>query len=70
MGYLPRYLAQDVYELLKQDPKRLQIYVERVNPVPTPIQLRLLCNLTAEWTEDFQPFSSQDYLPIVDKVVV
>ncbi|MEH2146883.1 hypothetical protein [Nostoc sp.] len=44
--------------------------VERVNPVPTTLQLRLLCNMTAEWHEDFRPFSSQEYQPLVADIPV
>ncbi|WP_414528095.1 hypothetical protein [Nodularia chucula] len=42
-----------------------KVHVERVNPAPTPLQLRLLCNVTAKWPEDFHPFSSQEYQPII-----
>jgi hypothetical protein len=66
VGYCPRYLVNDVYELLEQDPKLIHVHIERVNPAPTPIQFRLLCNMTAEWHQDFHPFSSQEYQPIVD----
>ncbi|MEN9517491.1 MAG: hypothetical protein RLZZ381_79 [Cyanobacteriota bacterium] len=40
--------------------------VERVNPAPTPIQLRLLCNMTIEGNNNFAPFNSQDYQSIVN----
>jgi hypothetical protein len=66
LGYCPRYLAADIYEILKQNPQSVDVRVERVNPAPTPIQFRLLCNMTAKWQDDFNPFSSQDYQPIVD----
>jgi len=36
------------------------LYVKRVN-ADAPIQLRLLCTLTADWPEDFKPCSSEDY---------
>lgn len=66
IGYCPRYLALDIHELLKQDPKLVNVHVERVNPVPTPIQLRLLCNMTAQWPINFHPFSSNEYQPLMD----
>jgi hypothetical protein len=66
LGYCPRYLAADIYEVLKQNPQSVDVRVERVNPAPTPIQFRLLCNMTAKWHGDFSLFSSQDYQPIVD----
>ncbi|MBW4623286.1 MAG: hypothetical protein KME17_28500 [Cyanosarcina radialis HA8281-LM2] len=65
LGYCPRYLAADICEVLKQNPESVCVKVERVNPAPTPIQFRLLCNMTARWNSDFSPFSSEDYQPIV-----
>ncbi|MEH2043530.1 hypothetical protein [Nostoc sp.] len=54
----------DVFKLKNKNSELLKVHVERVNPVPTPLQLRLLCNMTAEWHEGFRPFSSQEYQPI------
>ncbi len=64
IGYCPRFLAEDIFESLKQDPHLVEVKIERINPAPTPLQFRLLCNLTAQWNRNFQPFSSQDYQPI------
>jgi hypothetical protein len=58
LGYCPRYLAADICEILKQNPQSVFVRVERVNPAPTPIQFRLLCNMTAQWQDDFSPFST------------
>ncbi|MEH2287807.1 hypothetical protein [Nostoc sp.] len=55
--------TEDNLELLK-------VKIERVNPVPTPLQLRLLCNMTAEWHKDFRPFSSWEYQPLVADIPV
>lgn len=66
VGYCPRYLNKDFLILMKENPNHVQVRVERVNPAPTPLQLRLLCNLTAEWQPRFNPFSSNEYQPIVD----
>jgi hypothetical protein len=63
-GYCPRYLVNDVFDLLYRSPEKLQVLVERVNLPPTPLQFRLLCNLTAEWSADFQPFSDPIYQPL------
>lgn len=68
IGYCPRYLVEDVHVLLKQDPQLVNVHVERVNPAPTPIQHRLLCNMTAKWPSDFKPFSSNQYQPLIDPV--
>ena len=68
VGYCPRYLNSDFLVLLKENPNHVQVRVERINPAPTPLQLRLLCNLTAEWQSGFNPFSGNEYHPIVDDV--
>ncbi|MGL5804674.1 MAG: HIRAN domain-containing protein [Xenococcaceae cyanobacterium] len=65
VGYCPRYLVDDVFEMLRQNPEFVHVYVERVNPAPSPLQFRLLCNLTAEWKNDFRPFSNPIYQPLV-----
>ena len=69
VGYCPRYLVNEFFDLLRHDPARLEILVERVNPSPTPSQFRLLCNLTAEWSEGFQPFSGEAYQPLVTEEI-
>ncbi|MBW4563640.1 MAG: DNA-binding protein [Mojavia pulchra JT2-VF2] len=64
VGYCPRYIVDDVFQLKNKNSELVKVHVERVNLAPTPLQLRLLCNMTAEWLEDFHPFSSQEYQPI------
>jgi hypothetical protein len=64
VGYCPRYVLGDALELLQEDPGRVQIAVERVNLPPAPLQLRLLCNMTARWPVGFIPYSGNDYRPI------
>ncbi len=66
VGYCPCYIIADVFKLKNENPELVQVHVERVNPVPAPLQLRLLCNMTAQWHEEFRPFSSQEYQPIVE----
>ncbi|MEH1934652.1 MAG: HIRAN domain-containing protein [Nostoc sp.] len=70
VGYCPRYIVDDVFKLKNKNSELLKVKVERVNPVPTPLQLRLLCNMTAEWHEDFRPFSSREYQPLVADIPV
>jgi hypothetical protein len=65
VGYCPRYLVNDVFDLLYESPEKLKILVERINLPPTPLQFCLLCDLTAEWSTDFQPFSDLTYQPLV-----
>lgn len=65
VGYCPRYLVNDLFDLLKSRTDYSQVTVERINPPPAPLQLRLMCNLTACWPEEgFRPFASDLYQPI------
>ncbi len=68
VGFCPRYLTEDVFQLLNSAYERLAealtITVERVNPSPAPTQLRLLCNMTVRWPDGFAPFSSEMYQPL------
>ena len=68
VGYCPRYLNNDFLILLEGNLNSVEVRVERVNPAPTPLQQRLLCNLTAKWKSGFSPFSGNEYQPIVDDV--
>lgn len=60
VGYCPRYISRDFLEILENKPDSVHVRVKRVN-ADAPIQLRLLCTLTAGWPEDFKPCSSEDY---------
>lgn len=60
VGYCPRYLSGDFLHLLQTHPALVNIVVERVNP-DSPLQLRLLCSLTAPWPEDFSPCAAEEY---------
>jgi HIRAN domain len=64
VGYCPRYLTQDFFELVINNPDQVKTTIERINPPPTPVQFRFLCSLTAKWNSDFQPFSAPIYTPI------
>jgi len=63
LGWVPRTLVEDLNDLLRRR-SSLSVTVNRVNPASAPVQLRLLCNLEAEGTEGFIPFSSARYQPI------
>ncbi|MEA5517025.1 HIRAN domain-containing protein [Nodularia sp. UHCC 0506] len=65
VGYCPRYLRSEVFELLQKDPSSVDLCVERINLLPTPLKFRLLCSITAQCEDDFRPFSSQEYQPLV-----
>jgi hypothetical protein len=69
IGYCPRYLNSEILGLLLINPSLVEVRVERVNQPPTPLQFRLLCNITAQCYDDFRPFSSDEYQPFIGEVV-
>jgi len=66
LGYCPRYLATDIWDVLLHDPESVNVHIEKINSAPTPIQLRLLCSMTLKSNNNYVPFSSKNYQPIVD----
>jgi len=60
VGYCPRYLSRDFLRLLSQGCETTKVTVVKVNG-DAPIQLRLLCKITANWPENFQPCADEDY---------
>jgi len=64
VGYFPRYLANDVWELLQKcEVDFMHVTVDRVNPT-APLQNRVLCQLRACWPVNFRPCSSDDFQPL------
>lgn len=67
VGYCPRYLRSEIFQLLWQDSSLVDLRVERVNLTPTPLQFRLLCMITALCKDDFRPFTSPEYQPLIEE---
>lgn len=70
VGYVPSYFTEDIKYLLthvKSD--EVGVQVERVNS-EAPIQLRLLCNITAAWPKGFIPCSGPLYEAAVETAEV
>jgi hypothetical protein len=63
IGYVPRYLAQDVGKLLWACCPDIKIGVQRVNK-DAPLQQRLLCRMNACWPEGFRPCDDEAFRPI------
>lgn len=64
IGYVPRYLARDVWHLVDQcGPDSVQLTVERIN-TDAPMQQRVLCRLRACWPEGFSPCFDEDFQPL------
>lgn len=64
VGYCPRYLRDDFIQIVSECVVPPFVAVERLNPAPAPLQLRLLCSMTACWPADFRPFAGEDYEPL------
>jgi len=64
LGFVPRYLCDDVHSLRATGQEDVHARVRRVNPPPTPAQFRVLCSLDAPWPDGFHPLSSPDFEPI------
>jgi len=64
LGYVPRYLAQDVWKLFQGcHPDFIKVFVHRVNQ-DAPLQQRLLCQMQSCWPEGFKPCSGEEFQPI------
>jgi hypothetical protein len=63
IGYVPRYLANDVWQLAERCADYIELYVARVNQ-DAPLQNRVLCRMHACWPDGFQPCSGDDFAPI------
>ena len=65
VGYVPRYFAADFRHLLFGSSKKsVKVLVEQVNQ-NAPVQLRLLCSISADWSESFNPCSGELFEPLV-----
>ena len=70
LGYVPRYLAHDVWKLFQGcEPEFINVFVHRVNR-DAPLQQRLLCRMHACWPEGFQPCSGEEFQPIPKELPV
>jgi len=63
VGYMPRYLSKDACHLL-YNCESFEVFVEKVNPSPAPVQQRLLCRLVSCWPADFKPCAEPTFQPI------
>lgn len=63
VGYMPSYLLDDAHTLT-QTCESCEVFVDRINPAPAPIQQRLLCRLQSCWPNDFVPYATDRYDPL------
>jgi hypothetical protein len=64
LGFVPRYLCDDVHSLRAACGNEVRTLVQRVNLPPTPAQFRVLCSLEAPWPAGLQPLSAPDFEPL------
>jgi hypothetical protein len=69
VGYYPRYLLAEVFELLRHN-SNLEVRVERVNQPSTPLQFRLLCKLSIDAIDGLRPFDGYQYQPLLAEIAV
>ena len=63
VGFVPNTLVEDVHELETRG-SSIAVFVQLVNPIPAPVQVRLLCRLEASCVDGYVPFASARYQPI------
>lgn len=67
IGDCPGYLRNEFFKLIICDSSSITLKVERVNLPPTPLQFRLLCHMICLFKNDFHPFSSSEYQPLIEE---
>ena len=66
LGYVPRYLARDVRDLVSCNGlDNIDLRVARVNH-GAPLQMRLLCTLHTPWPQGFAPCTGAEFQPIAE----
>lgn len=67
LGYVPRYLARDARALMAHgEPVNIDLRVARINQ-GAPLQMQVLCTLTASWPRGFAPCTDDAFVPLVDE---
>jgi hypothetical protein len=67
VGYVPRYVAREVRELLTRcEGESITLAVQQVN-VAAPLQQRLLCRVRSVWPRGFRPCSGEEFQPIASR---
>lgn len=61
MGYCPSFFAQDFNKLLELNGnKNVKVSIQKINK-EAPLQLKLLCNFTTIWPDEFNPFDDDRF---------
>jgi len=60
VGYCPKFFAKDFKILFDRSPNNFKVKVVKLN-LDAPEQLRLLCEVTCNWPENFTPFDDNSF---------
>lgn len=64
VGYCPKYYARDISNFLTEDSRAVDVQVKCVN-TDAPLDMRLLCTVSAPWREGYIPFADHsDFEPL------
>jgi hypothetical protein len=70
IGYIPKYYCRGLSRLLESSANKVSVVVKRVN-LDAPLDMRLLCTLSAPWNENSHPLDDEeDFLPWSLKPVI
>jgi hypothetical protein len=64
IGFVPRYLCTDAHTVVAAAGGASHVRVRRLNPAPTPVQFRVLCELDAPWPVGFVPLAGPEFRAI------
>ncbi|MBW0448912.1 DNA-binding protein [bacterium M00.F.Ca.ET.228.01.1.1] len=66
VGYCPKYYARDISRFLHTDAKSVDVKVKCVN-LDAPLDMRLLCSVTAPWEPNYAPFENHDDFKLLSR---
>ena len=64
IGWTPRYLVGDLLQAIAVSSGQFSAHVVQINEPPAPHNQRVLVDFSGRFREDFEPMSSEEYLPV------
>jgi hypothetical protein len=61
VGWSPRYLVNDLVNIMSRNYQSIDAKVIKVNPKTAPSQQRILVEISGVWPKDYEPMSTDDY---------
>jgi hypothetical protein len=65
VGFCPKYFSSLLSESIHHKREAVIAKVQKVNPVPAPMEFRLLCQVEVQLPKGKNPFSKEIYEPII-----